>query len=188
MALANPLELSEKKMTAEAFWQLASNRENIELVEGVLLSMSPPGGEHGDVTSEIILILRGFVKQHQLGKVLTESGFRLKANPDTVRSPDVSFLATANLPPDGLPAGFITGPPDLAIEVVSPNDTASIIQDKVQDYLSAGSQLVWLVYPQQRIVIVYYPDGTAKTLHEQDTLAGETVVPGFSCRVADFFG
>jgi Uma2 family endonuclease len=76
----------------------------------------------------------------------------------------------------------------LAVEIVSPGDTASEIQNKVQDYLACGTPMVWLVYPQQRLVIIYYPDGTARTLQESDTLSGEAVIPGFSCQVAEIFG
>ena len=119
---------------------------------------------------------------------MVETGFRLTVQPDTVRSPDISFLAAAKIPSTGLPEGYIDGPPDLAVEIVSPGDTASEIQDKVQDYLAYGTQMVWVVYPQQRIVIIHYPDGTARTLRETDTLSGESMIPDFSCQVAEIFG
>ena len=189
MTLAKTAESTLNQLvTAEVLWQLSASGKNYELMQGELIEMSPPGGEHGDVASELILLLRSFAKQHQLGKVLTETGFRLASSPDTVRSPDVSFLSAAKIPAAGLPKGFIAGPPDLAVKVVSPNDTASEIQDKVQDYLAHGAQLVWVVYPEQRVVVVHYPDGTARTLHEPDSLTGEAVVPGFTCRVGEIFG
>jgi Uma2 family endonuclease len=105
-----------------------------------------------------------------------------------VRGPDISFLSAAKIPPAGLPEGYIDGAPDLAIEIVSPGDTASEIQNKVQDYLAYGTSLVWIVYPQQRIVTVHYPDGVARTLRETDALSGEQVIPGFSCQMAEIFG
>jgi Uma2 family endonuclease len=187
MALAEASKSMVKRVTAEELWELAQEGQAYELIKGELINVSPPGGEHGDITSEIILLLRGYAKKKNLGKVLTESGFRIAAEPDTVRSPDVSFLAQDKIPAGGLAKGFISGSPDLAVEVVSPNDTASQIQDKVQDYLAHGTRLVWVVYPQQRIVIVHYPDGTAKTLHEADSLSGENVLPGFSCQVKEIF-
>ena len=119
--------------------------------------------------------------------MLVETGYILAANPDTVRGPDISFLAIAKIPNTGLPAGYIQGAPDLAVEIVSPGDAASEIQNKVQDYLAYGVQLVWIVYPQQHLVIVYYPDGTSRTLRDTDMLMGEPVIPGFACLVGDIF-
>ena len=118
---------------------------------------------------------------------MVETGYRLAVDPDTVRSPDVSFLSAQNMPSDGIPDGYIAGPPDLAIEIVSPGDTATEIQDKVQDYLRHGTRLVWIIYPQQQVVVVHYPDGTAKTLPQSETLSGEDVVPGFACSVKEIF-
>ena len=97
------------------------------------------------------------------------------------------FSLPKKIPSTGLPDGYISGAPDLAIEIVSPNDTATEIQDKVQDYLNYGTRLIWVVYPRQKIVIVHYPDGTAKTLGATDRLDGETVIAGFSCAVGDIF-
>jgi Uma2 family endonuclease len=186
--LTKTAEKVRELTTAEDLWQMGSQGKNYELIRGELLEMAPPGAEHGDIASEIIVLLRSFAKQHKLGKVLTETGFILNATPSTVRSPDISFLAAGKIPSEGLPRGFIPGAPDLAVEVVSPGDAASEIQDKVQDYLTYGTQIVWVVYPQQRIVIIHYPDGTARTLRETDTLSGETIIPGFSCQVAEIFG
>jgi Uma2 family endonuclease len=188
MVLAKTFEKVKELITAEDLWQMGSRAENYELVRGKLIEMAPPGGEHGDIASEIIVLLRSFAKQHKLGKVLIETGFILNITPSTVRSPDISFLAAGKIPSEGLPRGFIPGAPDLAVEVVSPGDAASGIQDKVQDYLAYGTSLIWVVYPQQRIVIVHYPDGTARTLREADTLSGETIIPGFSCQVAEIVG
>jgi Uma2 family endonuclease len=188
MALAETTTQTKTLMTAEELWQLVErNPQSYELVEGELIEMTPPGGIHGKTTVRLVVLLQNFVSSNQLGEVLVETGFLLTAQPDTVRSPDVSFIAAKKIPAEGLPDGYISGAPDLAIEVVSPNDTASMIQDKVQDYLIHGTQLVWVVYPQQRMITVYHPDGTARTLGEAETLSGEAVVPGFSCQVSEIF-
>lgn len=187
MALAESIETTKELVTAEQLWQMGTEGESYELVKGELIEMTPPGGTHGRLASEIAWLIKNFVKSKQLGVVLVESGFRLATNPDTVHGPDVSFLSAEKIPSDGLPDGYIPGAPDLAVEIVSPSDTASIIQDKVQDYLAYGTQLVWVVYPRQRLVIVHHPDGTARTLQQTDTLGGETVIPDFSCQVADIF-
>ena len=120
---------------------------------------------------------------------MVETGYRLTSNPDTVRAPDVSFLSTKNIPATGLPEGYISGAPDLAVEIVSPNDKASDIQAKVEDYLAHGTQLVWVVYPQQKLVVAHYPNGTARTLHHSnsDSLTGESTLPNFSCPLTDIF-
>ncbi|MBN1994070.1 MAG: Uma2 family endonuclease [Anaerolineae bacterium] len=179
-------EYPQDLVTAEELWQLSGDK-NYELVRGELVEMTPPGGKHGNIALEIGWLLRNFVQTQQLGKVMVETGFRLTTNPDTVRAPDVSFLSAAKIPPGGLPEGYLTGPPDLAVEIVSPHDTASEIQDKVQDYLAYGAQLVWVIYPQQQIVIAHHPDGMARILREADTLSGEAILPGFSCQVKDIF-
>lgn len=77
--------------------------------------------------------------------------------------------------------------PDLAVEVVSPSDTSQDVQAKVSEYLSAGTRLVWVIYPKTRNVVEYRPGGTARVLSEEDFLDGGDVVPGFRCRVGDLF-
>ncbi len=188
MALVETTEYTKTLVTAQELWQLSQNDKRYELVKGELIEMTPPGGRHGNTAVKLATLLQNFASSHKLGEVMVETGFCLSSQPDTVRGPDVSFLAAEKIPPGGLPDGYIFGAPDLAVEIVSPNDTASKIQSKVQDYLAYGTRLVWLVYPQQQIVIVHHPDGTARTLSETNTLNGETVVPGFSCRVEDIFG
>lgn len=188
MGLAQPIEMVKELITADELWQMGGRGENFELVKGELVKMTPPGGTHGHAALSLGSRLFNFVEAHKLGKMMVESGYKLSANPDTVRAPDISFLSAAKIPPDGLPDGYINSAPDLAVEVVSPGDTASEIQNKVQDYLTYGTQVVWVVYPQQRLVMVHYPDGTARTLQETDILSDEAIIPGFSCRVSDIFG
>ena len=122
-----------------------------ELVRGELIMMSPAGSEHGGIIAEFTAILRDFVKDHKSGKVFgAETGFIIGRDPDTVRSPDVSFVEKARLPPK-LPRGFFPGPPDLAVEVLSPSDRAGEVQAKVQDWLAAGCLAVWVVDPENRL-------------------------------------
>lgn len=187
MALAEAHKSTVRQVTAEELWNLSETYKNHELSKGRLIEMTPPGGSHGKFALRIGRFLQDFVDARQIGEAMVETGFVLTENPDTVRSPDASFISTENLPPEGLPDGFIPGAPDLAVEIVSPGDTAAEVQDKVQDYLHYGTKLVWVIYPRQRLVIVHYPDGTAKTLRETDTLSGESVVPGFSCPVKEIF-
>ncbi len=188
MALAEPVDVTKELVTAEALWQMGADADRFELVKGELIEMTPPGGTHGNIAVRLSSRLQNFVSTNQLGKIMVESGYLLSNNPDTVRGPDVSFLSTGKIPAGGLPDGYINGAPNLAVEIVSPSDTASIIQDKVQDYLAYGTLLVWIIYPQQQVVVVHHPDGTARTLQTRDTLSGQNVLPGFACPVADIFG
>jgi len=99
----------------------------------------------------------------------------------------VAFVRQERIPPEGEPEGYWELSPDLAVEVVSPTDSAAHIQAKVQEYLEAGTRLVWVVYPRTQTVVVYRPSGEALVLGEEDMLTGEDVLPGFACRVGDIF-
>jgi len=114
-------------------------------------------------------------------------GYRLASDPDTVRAPDISFLAMSRISPAGLPKGFIVGAPDLAVEVVSPEDTAAEIDAKVQEYLVAGARMVLVVQPRTRTVTMYRPDGAARVLRSSEVMGGEDVLPGFTLRVDEIF-
>lgn len=115
-------------------------------------------------------------------------GYRcFPSRPDTVRKPDASFIRQDRLTAEGLEEGFLGIAPDLAVEVVSPNDLAYEIERKVQDYLAAGVRLVWVVVPPSRTVRIARADGTFALLGAEDRLSGEDVLPGFECRVGDLF-
>lgn len=182
------MDLTTKTLfTAEDLWQLPEGGRWYELVKGELIEMTPPGGKHGEIALRLGRHLQAHVEAHRLGKVMVESGFRLESQPDTVRGPDVSFIAADRVPPEGLPDGFFPGAPDLAVEVVSPGDTDAEIQDRVMDYLTHGSRRVWIVRPRQRTVTVHSPDGTARVLSESNVLDGEDVVPGFILSLQELF-
>jgi Uma2 family endonuclease len=132
--------------------------------------------------------LNAFIEAHKLGEFFAaETGFILARNPDTVRAPDAAFVGAARIPPSGLPEGYFPGAPDLAAEVVSPNDTASEVQAKVADYLSAGSRLVWVIYPDLRQVAVFDAARANRILAASDQLDGGDVLPGFSLVLAELF-
>ena len=158
-----------------------------ELVRGELIRMSPAGSEHGSIIVNITIPLGIFVSQAGLGRVFgAETGFHIAHDPDTVRAPDVAFVATGRLP-SPLPQGFFPGPPDLAVEVVSPDDRDSQVQAKVQNWLEAGCRVVWLVDPRRQTVRVYQSGSEARVLRLSDTLSGEPLLPGFSLAVAEIF-
>ncbi len=181
---------TEKLLTAEDLAGMPEppTGEQYELARGELLVMPPPGVFHGRFASRLDNRLRPFVEARALGEVFVETGYLLRHDPDTVRAPDVSFVAVARIPAGGLPEeGFFPGAPDLAVEIVSPGDLDAEVQGKVDDYLEFGTQLVWVVRPKQRTVTVYHPDGTARRLGQGDTLSGEDLLPGFALPLSDLF-
>jgi len=123
------------------------------------------------------------VRQHQLGRVYTaETTFSVGKSG---RKPDAAFVSKARLPENRRQASPV--PPDLAIEVVSPSDKVYDVQEKVFEYLDAGTKMVWVVEPVSKTVTVYRSRNDIKTLTANDTLTGEDVVEGFSCSVAEIF-
>ena len=159
-----------------------------ELVKGALQTMSPAGAKHGKIAMIIGARLQTFADDHGLGSVFgAETGFLLARNPDTVRAPDAAYVSQTRLPETGLPAGYFPGAPDLAVEVVSPGDTAGAVEEKVQMWLAHGASLVWVIHPAPRTVTVYRSDGSANVLHDADLLDGEAVLAGFSFPVARLF-
>jgi Uma2 family endonuclease len=181
------MAVQERLYTADEFWESFGDTKRLELVKGVPVEMSPTGEEHGVLSMWLGYLLLSYVEAHDLGEVTAaESGFVLSRNPDTVRAPDVGFIAKARL------AGptserYFPGPPDLAVEVVSPGDSASAIHAKVFDYLRAGTRLVWVVYPQSRTVAVYGPDTPTRFLDVDEMVEGGDILPGLSLPVREIF-
>jgi Uma2 family endonuclease len=166
----------------------ASDLGRCELIRGELHMMSPAGAEHGRIVTRIATRLSLFVEARGLGAVMSgDPGFWIGRDPDTVRAPDVAFLATDRVSPAPAP-GFVEGAPDLAVEVLSPGDRAGEVRAKVQVWLEAGCKAVWVVDPAKRTVTVYRPDGTAACLGPTDELTAENTLPGFSLRVEEIFG
>lgn len=174
-------------ITAEELFQYP-DPQRYELVRGVPHVSEPPGGAHGRLALKLGGRLDEHVTRLGLGAVLVEAGYVLDRGPDTVRGPDVSFISTTRLPPDRIPEHFISGPPDLAVEILSPGDRWGEVEQKVVDYLAAGARRVWLIDPRERRVTVRYADRQSKVLMDSDILDGEDVVPGFAIELAGLFG
>lgn len=158
-----------------------------ELVEGRLLTMTPAGGEHGLIASRLHIAVGSLVEQARLGVVLSaDTGFKLESSPDTVRAPDVAFVARERISRDGVPKAFWQGPPDLAVEVLSPSDRRSEMEQKIAQYLRLGVKEVWFVEPTPRRVTVYRPGQSPLVLHENDTLECD-LLPGFRYPLSRLF-
>jgi Uma2 family endonuclease len=184
------MSTAETLLTADEFERLPEQPEGgkTELVHGRVVTMVPVGGTHGQTAGRIFSALDSFVRQHSLGGVAVETGFRLAA--DHVRAPDVSFTARERLPGGRLPVGFVDGPPTLAVEVTSPEDRDAEIAAKVLDYLRTGARRVWIARPGVRTVTVHYPDGVARTLGADSVLSSDDAgfaAEGFELQVGTLF-
>ncbi len=178
---------STKLLTADEFFEMEDDGNIYELVRGELVRMTPPGGWHGEVTIEISWHIRTYLAQNPIGRVYAETTFLLARDPDIVRAPDVAFVRADRLPPEEEREKYLPLAPDLAVEVVSPGDRAGEINDKVMDYLDAGTRMVWVVHRRRRTITVFNPDRTARVLRESDELDGGDVLPGFRLAVAEIF-
>jgi len=181
------MTVNAKLMTAEELPCLPRGRARHELVRGELRTMPLAFLEEGRLTSEVNGSLWRHVEDHRLGEVFVGAGFQLTTDPDTVRAPDVAFIRSERLRETGIPEGYFPGAPDLAVEVISPDDLDEEVDEKVAEWLEHGTQLVFVVNPRRRTVAVHRPGKPMHTLGMDDTLSGEDVVPGWSLAVRDLF-
>ena len=159
-----------------------------ELVDGKVREMTPAHGPAGLVASNVYGLLYTHVHPRRLGRVFVDNtGFALLGARHTSRSPDAAFIRMDRLPPEGIGPGPIRIAPDLAVEVLSPTETASILEDKLADYREAGTPLIWVGDPEMRLVVVHPSDAPSYTLREGATLTGGRVLPEFRCAVAELF-
>jgi len=174
-------------MTAEEFGAMPDDGKRHDLVKGVVVEVSRPKPLHSVVQRRLGARIGDFVDDHDLGVVTTEGGYVLAHDPDTVRGPDVGFVSKTRLPDPDL-REYIPMGPDLAVEIVSPNDTATEINDKIKEYFRAGSRLVWVVYPDVPEVYVYSSSITdIKVIGIDGTLDGADVLPGFTLPLREVF-
>jgi len=174
--------------TPDELIHLPRGKCRYELVKGELFEMPPAGGRHGSVAMRIGILLGSHVMENRLGEVFAaETGFILRRDPATVRAPDACFIARDRLPSEDLPPGYLEIMPDLAVEVLSPNDRPSEVHDKVNDWLQAGVRLVWVIDPATRTAMLYRPLSDPQEVSEDGSLDGAEVVPGFTCQLRELF-
>ena len=175
-------------MSVEEFDRLAEPDElSYELDEGELVVMTKPRPLHNRIVISLTFELQAFVKSNPVGEVFNSDNFYV-LSPNTKRAPDVSFLRderAKQIDPDV----DIPGAPDLAVEVLLPNDTVSAMRRKIRQYFAAGAQIVWVVYPETREVEVWREPTRAEIiLQEADLLEAPDLLPGFSLRIGTLFG
>ncbi|HEV8265035.1 MAG TPA: Uma2 family endonuclease [Gemmatimonadales bacterium] len=167
--------------TAEDLLHFREPGKTAELVRGVLIVREPPSTGHGARAARLTLRVGAFVEQHGLGEVFAQdTGFKIERDPDTVRAPDVAFVARERLAqiPE---AGYAEIAPDWVAEILSPGDRPGEVLEKVGQWLGAGVRLVWILDQVRRDARVYRADGTVSILALDDDLDGEDVLPGFRC-------
>jgi Uma2 family endonuclease len=175
-------------MTADDLLRMPDDGFRYELVKGELRKMAPAGHEHGRVAIRFTWRLAQHVETNNLGAVYAaETGFLISTNPDTVRAPDVAFVSGKRLEGVKKPEGYWPGAPDLAVEVVSPGDTYTEVEEKAMEWLEAGSQIVLAINPRKRTVTVFRSLNDIFILNEDSILDLDDIAPGFKVAVKDIF-
>ncbi len=158
-----------------------------ELIYGEFVMLSPAGAEHGIVALRFGSFLREFVDSHGLGYAFAaETGFMITRGPDLLRAADASFVRKARIP-GAVPSGFIEGVPDLAVEVVSPNDSRREVAEKINMWLANGAAVVWVADPRQQTVAVRRVGEAPVTLAVGDDIHDEPLLPGFVLPLSKVF-
>lgn len=183
------MAVKQQLVTAEELWEMPEvPGKRFELIDGEVVEVSPASARHGLIAGAVHDALKHHVRQRDLGLVMGDNvGYVLRRDPDQVRAPDVSFLAWDSAPEGDDLDRFVQGPPTLAVEVVSPNDRANDIRERVQDYIEAGTQQVWVLWPQRSSASVYSLAADTRELGPDAVLDGGDVLPGLTVRVGDLF-
>jgi Uma2 family endonuclease len=178
------VDVLDRLYTAEEF---AKMEGDYELDRGRLVPVTKPHRRHGRACIRIGSLLHQHCVETGQGEVLgNDTGFLLERDPDTVRGPDIAVLRAerlVGLSDDTWPEGA----PDLVVEVASPSNTPAELHRKVGQYFGSGAQLVWVVYPARKTVVIYDSAGGVQLLGEDAELTGEPVLPGFRCAIRDLF-
>jgi Uma2 family endonuclease len=166
---------------------LPDDGRRTELVRGQVVREPQPGYEHGRVQLRVGEILARFLREHAPDFTCAGPfGVLTEEEPDTVRGPDLAVVRRSRI--ERLhPSGFLPGAPDLAIEVVSPSNTAADVQEKVAEYLASGAALVWVIYPKTRTVVVHDSRRHARFLPEEELLDGGSLFPALRIPVKELF-
>ena len=175
-------------VTAEELLNMPDDGFRYELIRGELRKMPPAGHIHGEYALSIGASLQTHAKANGLGKTYAaETGFKLESDPDHVRAPDAAFVRRERAEAAREISGFFPGAPDVAVEVISPTDRYTEVEEKVADWLDAGTIAVIVVDPNRRIVKVHRSPTDVIALTEADVLSAEDAVPGWQMPVRDIF-
>ncbi len=175
-------------LTFEEAARLDPDTEAGELDGGTWVPVTRSTWLHGKVAANITVLLGLYVREHpELSLSTGDPGTRLSRAPDVLRGPDIGVARVEREPTGEGSEGWLDGAPDLAVEVIGDSQSPSELARKALEYLGAGAQMVWVVDPGPRRVIVYTPPNAVAVLGAEDLLDGGPVLPGFSCRVGELF-
>lgn len=177
-------------MTAEEYADLSDpHGYPTELVKGVPITMAPPRPRHGELCAQIVYLLRRYLDDHPIGRVLSnDSGVITERDPDTVRGADIAYYSFERVAKGPLPAVLLEIAPDLIFEVLSPSDRWSEVQVKVGEYLDAGVRAVCVVDDDTRSVHVFRADQPMRVFRAADELVLPDILGDFRVKVERFFG
>ena len=177
-----------EQMTVEEFEAFPFPDGKIELVRGEPRVMPPAETPHGWVQMNLLRRLIPFVYERKVGHLVTDGhGYVLLALPRTVRNPDMAFIRASRMSPKGAKPGFFKGAPDMVVEVLSPSESASELQEKIDDYFASGTEEIWVIDPRRRNARILSADGRLRAFQPDGLLEGSTVLPGFQMEVAALF-
>lgn len=175
-------------LTGEDLLNMQEEGRRYELLDGELVDLGPSNSEHNWIAVNISAPLHAHVKAARLGYVMAgDTGIYLRRNPDRLRAPDVCFFAVDKFPEGRPPATFAEILPDFLVEIVSPSDSATYVEQKIQEWLLAGVRMVWAVYPETRSVTVYRGLSDIRVYREAEIIEGAPVFPDFTLPVAEIF-
>lgn len=188
------MELRHRLYDVDDLWNLGLQDEHkdkeYELIDGVIIEMTNPGGLHGKLVIRLGRYLDIFVDNNRLGHVTTETGYFLAEDRQTLLAPDLAYISFERAP-DPFPDKWIPAMPDLAVEIQSPRNTHQDLQEKAQTYLQGGTALVWILLLDSKRAEVWrmQEDGSFKheVLAQADVLTGEEVLPGFQLDMSVLF-
>jgi len=176
-------------MTADELMQLPRGYYRAELINGELVTMPLPKLPHARAATRLGGPLVQFVEDHDLGEAyIGDVGYQLTWNPDTVLGPDISFTSKQRLQEMGEVEGYGQGPPDLAVEVLSPGDRRGKVNKKISQWLGFGAKQLWIVDPKHRTVTIYRSESDTTTFSGSDYLESQDLIPGFRISLDRIFG
>ena len=176
-------------MTAEELMQLPDDGFRYELINGELEKMPSPGPPHGRIAFRLSVLLGNFILGHDLGEGFgNDTGFKLTSNPDTVLAPDLAFVTNENYREGSKTEGYWPGPPDLAVEVLSPSDHPGKVKQKISRWFNHGVRQLWIVDPRQKSVSVYRSESDITTFSGSEYLEAQDLFPGLRISLDKIFG
>lgn len=182
------MSTSTAMMTAGELLELPRGQYRYELINGELKTMSPSSHDRGRIAMRIGSSIAEFVWRNKLGEAYAaETGFLLATEPDTVLAPDAAFISAKRAREGRNKKGFWVGPPDLAIEVLSPSESGPMVRRKVGDWLRFGATQVWIVNPKKKSVTIYRSSSESTTFTRDETIEADDLLPGYRIAVRDIF-